>query len=713
MTAAQLNADIDLAKVMAAVARKLLGEPRQITHGGLEWRYGAHGSMQVHIGEGWYRDHECGEGGGTLALIQRERRCDQRGAFAWLEEQGLKPTGQRNQTARAIFYDYRDEDGAILFRVERRKPANPPFLPHGPDGRGGFHSRSGCMQGVRRVPYRLNDLIAAPKSSIIWITEGEKDADRLIAVGLVATTNAGGAGNFGAELAPYFEGRTVIALADNDAAGRKHVTVVRSRLSGVVRRFADLELPGLPVKGDVSDWLDAGGTVEELRDLGERALGQASEAEHADTTDDGPAVLPLEWFDTVEAQLTALWLVKNLFPQQGVVLIYGHSGSGKTFFVLDIALHVALGWAWAGRRVRQGLVIYLAAEGASGLRNRVAAFRRHHKITDHVPFAIIPTAIDLQAPNADVLRLAATIRSACKIAGADVAMIVIDTIAKTFGAGKENTDDMASYVSNAGWLSGEFQCCVIPVHHRPKDAESKEPRGHSSLKAGVDTVILIEDGQTKRAEVTKQKDGEIGKTVLFNLVPVELGVDEDGGIVTSCVVEPTETDLTPSMDPFLREVGRLSAGNRLAYDVLAELIENDGIAVPSDIPDPEINRNVVGKVAAFESWGDNYLLRAGTTRGQRGDKEYERARKAFDRARKTLDTKHIVRTWGGFSWITHELERSAGTNRGQNWGRSGDMGTAGTALYKERPVVPASPKSGVILASGDGVDDPVPGWEGL
>lgn len=379
-----------------------------------------------------------------------------------------------------------------------------------------------------------------------------------------------------------------------------------------------------------------------------------------------PPTLPLEWFDAVRPQLSNLWLVKRLLPAHGIVLIYGHPGSGKTFFALDVSLHVALGRDWSGRKVKPGLVVYVAAEGVGGLRNRVAAFRQHHEISGDLPFAIIPSAIDLQAPDADVRVLAATIRAAAELAGAEPALIILDTLSKTFGSGKENTDDMASYVANCGRIADEFRCCVAPVHHRPKDAESQEPRGHSSLKGGVDTVILVEGGQTKSAQITKQKDGEVGDRFLFNLEIVPLGEDEDGDAVTSCVVKLTDTDLTRAADPFMRAVGKLSPSTRLVFDQLGDLIEAAGIAVPPSIPEREINRNRVGKVGDYAGWFESFLASSGTARGQRGDKDYERARKAFQRAVTSLDNQGVVRVFEGYAWITFT---AAGTDRGQVWGQ--------------------------------------------
>lgn len=364
-----------------------------------------------------------------------------------------------------------------------------------------------------------------------------------------------------------------------------------------------------------------------------------------------PETLPVEWFTDIKPQLEGMWLVKRLLPAQGLALIYGHPGCGKSFFALDVALHIALGWDWCARRVRQGLVVYVGAEGGAGLRNRIAAFRRHHDLRDSIPFALIPTPIDMQDPNADTGRLAETVRMTAKQSGAEPALVIIDTLSKTFGGGKENTDDMATYVANCQRIASEFNCLVMPVHHRPKDAESIEPRGHGSLKGGVDTVILIEAGKTKCAEVTKQKDGEIGDKFLFNLGVVELGSDEDGEAVTSCVIEHTETNLNAIVSPFAQAVGKLSVGNRLVYDQLGELIEAVGELVPADIPDTEINRNWVCRVASLEAWRDKSISAAGTEAGHSRDS----GKRAFNRALPALRKAGIVRVWNDWAWITHQL----------------------------------------------------------
>jgi len=365
-----------------------------------------------------------------------------------------------------------------------------------------------------------------------------------------------------------------------------------------------------------------------------------------------PPSLPIEWAEEIEPQLSSLWLIKKTLPQQGLALIYGHPGSGKSFLAIDMAMHVALGWDWNGLRTRKGVVVYVGAEGQQGLRNRIVAFRRHHDLPASIPLALIPTPVDLYDSAADLHALSRAVRVAVERYGEPPALIVVDTISKTLGAGKENTDDLAVYVAHCGALSAEFSCCVLPVHHRPKDAESTEPRGHSSLKGGMDTVILVESGKPKRARITKQKDAEERELVMFNLLPVELGQDEDGEGVTSCVVIPTAVDTNPQADPFLQAVSRLPTNQRLVFDQLQELTEVAPESVPTSIPDGEINRHRVGKVVSFSAWRDKSISAAGTGR----DMDRDTGKKAFNRALPKLKLAGVVRVWEDWAWITHEVE---------------------------------------------------------
>ena len=160
-------------------------------------------------------------------------------------------------------YDYGNEAGDVVFQVVRYEPKD--FRQRRPKPGGGWEW---SVKGVPVVPYRLPELLANPKR-FVFVVEGEKDVDNLAGINLLATCNAGGAGKWSSEHAQYLRGRRVFILAHNDEAGRKHAQQVAESLQGIAESVRIVELPGLPVKGDVSDWLAAGGTREKLIELAE------------------------------------------------------------------------------------------------------------------------------------------------------------------------------------------------------------------------------------------------------------------------------------------------------------------------------------------------------------------------------------------------------------------------------------------------------------
>ena len=174
----------------------------------------------------------------------------------------------------AATYDYIDEDGTLLYQVVRYESKD--FRQRRPDGHGGWLWN---MKGVRRVLYRLPQVIKAVQNGeTIYIVEGEKDADNLCKRGLIATCNVGGAGKWYKDSGEAVRGARVVVLRDNDDPGLDHQEKVSRALQGVAATVQALELPGLPEKGDVSDWLAAGGTKEELLQLAENAPASTPEA---------------------------------------------------------------------------------------------------------------------------------------------------------------------------------------------------------------------------------------------------------------------------------------------------------------------------------------------------------------------------------------------------------------------------------------------------
>ena len=208
-------------------------------------------------------------------------------------------------------YDYRDEQGELLYQVCRMDPKG--FRQRRPDGQGGW---AWAVKDVRKVLYRLPELLTAEPTDPVFVAGGEKDADRLASLGLNATTNAGGAGKWVPEFSESLRGRTVVILPDNDDPGRDHADTVARSLCGVATRVSVVALPDLPAKGDVSDWLDARGTRDELLAL----VAAAPPYEPIDQPDDMPSevlgVDPTGQQDTQQDEVLSRCALGGVGPSQ-------------------------------------------------------------------------------------------------------------------------------------------------------------------------------------------------------------------------------------------------------------------------------------------------------------------------------------------------------------------------------------------------------------
>lgn len=284
----------------------------------------------------------------------------------------------------------------------------------------------------------------------------------------------------------------------------------------------------------------------------------------------------------------ATWTVREVIPSTGLAVIYGGPGSGKTFLMLDMTMAIARGIKWHGRRVKQGVVVYVAGEGA--LRGRVTAYLQHNGLTaDDVPqFFALESTVNLLDPAADVLDLIDAIRA--KVGDLPIRMIVIDTLARAMPGGNENaSEDMGAVINAAGKLSSAFQCVLAFVHHSGKD-DTKGSRGHSSLKGACDVEISVKrEGDIREATAEKVRDGPDACALLtFKLESVDLGPvsqydpdAEEWERITSCVVA-TE-NLPPKRKPepstknqasALAAIKAVNATNGAKFMTKAECIDN-------------------------------------------------------------------------------------------------------------------------------------------
>lgn len=254
-------------------------------------------------------------------------------------------------------YDYRQATGEVLYQVVRRH--GKVFAQRRPDGLGGWLWGLG---GAVPIPFHLPELIAAQQ---VLVCEGERDVLRLEREGFTATCNNGGAGNFKIALVPWFKGKQVAIFHDNDEPGRQHAVKVAALLSGTAQSVKIVEIPDLVAKGDVTDFLDAGGTAEQLQQFYLKAQEWSSEWEFSSgipnendryvrtLTEEIEAAGGFEkfWDFSLKPGVPTPWdsLTKNLGGgmRQGEVYILGaNQGSGKTSLALQFctkALRTMLG----------------------------------------------------------------------------------------------------------------------------------------------------------------------------------------------------------------------------------------------------------------------------------------------------------------------------------------------------------------------------------
>jgi hypothetical protein len=241
----------------------------------------------------------------------------------------------RRKTKIVETYDYRSAEENVVFQVVRFDPKD--FAQRRPNGTGGY---TWGLDGVGRVSYRFPELLAANRDETVYVPEGEKDVDRLAKLGLVATTNAGGAGNWREEYTAALKGRHVAILQDNDEAGREHAEKVARSLYGEAASLKVVLLPDLPEGGDVSDWINAGNSVDDLLRIVDETPQWEPPSSTADTPDEFNEVGIL-LSDVVEESVEWLW--EGRIPLGKLTVIDGDPGTGKSALTTDLAARVSTG----------------------------------------------------------------------------------------------------------------------------------------------------------------------------------------------------------------------------------------------------------------------------------------------------------------------------------------------------------------------------------
>lgn len=359
-------------------------------------------------------------------------------------------------------------DGTKTFTIQHRTTPTSPW-------------RNG-QAGLTADPYNLPALHDAPPTRAIFIVEGEKDADRLTQLGLTATTNIGGAGKWPTGWGQtHFTGRQTIIIPDNDPAGHTHAETAAHDIAPHAATLRLIHLPDLPPKGDITDWLDQGHTLEHLKEL----VATTPLWTPPPPPQPEPSRFRLITIDELLALPEPGWLIEHILPEQSFGLIVAPPKQGKTYLLLDWMLHIASGIDWHhGEPINPGHVVYITGEGITGLARRIRAWQSHNGTPPGLAdqFHIVPT-MPRVARDGELDELQTQIDD--KLAGHQPAIIAFDTYARLAAGLDENSaQDMGHVCAVLEDIRDHYHCTTLAAHHTTKDG--LDFRGSSAIDGSLD-----------------------------------------------------------------------------------------------------------------------------------------------------------------------------------------------------------------------------------
>src|SRR6266404_6338615 len=266
-------------------------------------------------------------------------------------------------------------------------------------------------------------------------------------------------------------------------------------------------------------------------------------------------------FSKIVLSTASRYLVKGIIPNVGLVVVWGAPKCGKSFFVYDMAMHVAAAWEYRGRRVKQCPVVYFALEGQEGFVARVEAYRQVHGVSD-IPFYLSADRIVLPQDGEAIVQ---SVKN--QFQGVKPGVVVLDTLNRSIAGSENDPSDMGQYVRAADTIREAFNCVVIIIHHC--GVEGTRPRGHTSLTGAADAQIAVKRDPADNVVATVEfmKDGPQGAEIISSLEQVTVGTDDDGDAITSCVIRPAEAS---SVRAKAKVTGQAALALRVLHDTIIE-----------------------------------------------------------------------------------------------------------------------------------------------
>ncbi len=344
-----------------------------------------------------------------------------------------------------------------------------------------------------------------------------------------------------------------------------------------------------------------------------------------------PTIPTISLADMMAREYVANWLIDGLIEQSDLGLIFGASGGGKSFVVLDMAYCIAAGIPYHGRATKKTGVLYVCGEGHSGLQKRIKAIHIDKGCTElpNIHITTVPAAfIDENS--------AIAIQNTIKAIG-NIGVVFVDTFHRNLGNGDENSaKDIAKFLQNIDLYLRSIGVAVIPVHHSGNDSNGRS-RGSSSIRAAMDVEYEVKkdaDNEIITVTNTKMKNFEQPKPFSFKFKPV----------AESVVLEPTD---------FIAKKGSkkpLSGNNLKALQCLTKSLDDFGIEPPQIIRDlfSDSPQNIPSKIVSIEQWRKEAYL--AITVDSEPSKKQNALKMAFYNARKALDENYFIGFHGEYVW---------------------------------------------------------------
>jgi hypothetical protein len=605
--------------------------------------------------------------------------CEQHDVFNAVKDYGLLPDLEPRAELLASIkpfeaptleheWHYTDEDGVTLFIKQRYKTNDSKGKTYKQirvDENGKRHM---SITGAKIVPYNLPEVEAARANNrTVFLTEGEKAADALKTIGVVATCTHQGASSFPEDAIQYFAGLNVVILPDNDKVGWEYAKKAVKALKNVTNSIRVVDLPLDYIKEDAYEYVNRYGyDKQDLAALTKNTDKITSEddvtipdrfveAEKKDTEQPELSIqstnlsiqrqpFKIEQLDDIDDEPVE-WLIEGVIPKKAFVALYAPPASFKSFVALDIAECIATGREFLTKEVKhQGAVLYIAGEGHGGIGARIKAMKKHHNTPLGAPVFFLRKQINLRSSATDIQDLIQAVDDIQATHEIQFELVVIDTLARAFGGGNENaSEDMGAFITAAGAIQGRYNCALLVVHHAGKDA-TKGLRGHSSLLGAVDTeleIIRIEDAPKGILHISKQKDGEDGQRYGFQMITVELSTTLLGFDTVSSLAVEVDNELNVERPNASPPPDRSGSGHnqRLALTALHSAIKKFGMMENIDG-----KRN---KAIKLDQWREEFKAKLGS------DVEPATFNKAWARVKMTLTDLEKIEIHKDWVWAIY------------------------------------------------------------